>query len=91
MPCGAGRLSCAFRDDWWVQGRSDDQRELLEAESVAGHLLKGDNVFAFWGRTAGSCFPRRSSPIFSFATGPPECAGRGNGERDHAASLARLV
>jgi hypothetical protein len=30
-----------------VQGRSDDQRELLTAESVAGHLLKGDSVFAF--------------------------------------------
>jgi IS5 family transposase len=30
-----------------VQGRSDDQRELLDAESVAGHLLKGDSVFAF--------------------------------------------
>jgi IS5 family transposase len=30
-----------------VQGRSDDQRELLDAESVAGHLLKSDSVFAF--------------------------------------------
>ncbi|MGO9926839.1 MAG: IS1182 family transposase [Mycobacterium sp.] len=30
-----------------MQGRSDDQRELLDAESVAGHLLKGDSVFAF--------------------------------------------
>ena len=24
-----------FADNWWVQGRSDDQRELLDAESVA--------------------------------------------------------
>jgi IS5 family transposase/transposase len=30
-----------------VQGRSDSQRELLDAESVAGHLLKVDSVFAF--------------------------------------------
>ena len=30
-----------------MQGRSDDQRELLDAESVAGHLLKPDSVFAF--------------------------------------------
>src|SRR5262245_21543836 len=30
-----------------VQGRSDDQRELLDAESVAGHLLKAGSVFAF--------------------------------------------
>ena len=34
-------------DDLGVQGRSDDQRELLDAESVAGHLLKADSVFAF--------------------------------------------
>jgi transposase len=34
-------------DDFGVQGRSDVQRELLDAESVAGHLLKADSVFAF--------------------------------------------
>jgi IS5 family transposase len=36
-----------FRDDLRVQGRSDDQRELLDVESVAGHLLKAGSVFAF--------------------------------------------
>jgi IS5 family transposase len=30
-----------------VQGRSEDQRELLDVESVAGHLLKPGSVFAF--------------------------------------------
>ena len=30
-----------------MQGRSDDQRELLDVESVAGHLLKRGSVFAF--------------------------------------------
>jgi transposase len=30
-----------------VQGRSDDQRELLDVESVAGHLLRPGSVFAF--------------------------------------------
>ena len=35
------------RDDFGVQGRSDDQRELLDAESIAGHLLKAGSVFAF--------------------------------------------
>lgn len=34
-------------DDVGVQGRSECQRELLDAESVAGHLLKVDSVFAF--------------------------------------------
>jgi hypothetical protein len=30
-----------------VQGRFDGQRELLDAESVAGHLLKPGSVFGF--------------------------------------------
>jgi len=50
-------LSWGFGDDWWVQGRSDDQRELLDAESVAGHLLKSDSVFAFLAAHRGELFP----------------------------------
>src|SRR3954451_21935936 len=34
-------------DPGGVQGRSDDQRDLLDVESVAGHLLKPGSVFAF--------------------------------------------
>jgi transposase len=30
-----------------MQGHSDDQRELMDVESVAGHLLKAGSVFAF--------------------------------------------
>jgi hypothetical protein len=40
-----------------VQGRSDDQRELLDAESVAGHLLKADSMFAFLAAHRGELFP----------------------------------
>jgi IS5 family transposase len=40
-----------------VQGRSDDQRELLDAESVAGHLLKSDSVFAFLAAHRHELFP----------------------------------
>ncbi len=40
-----------------MQGRSDDQRELLDAESVAGHLLKSDSVFAFLAAHRGELFP----------------------------------
>jgi hypothetical protein len=40
-----------------VQGRSDDQRELLDAESVAGHLLKSDSVFAFLAAHRQELFP----------------------------------
>jgi IS5 family transposase len=35
------------RDDLRVQGRSDEQRDLLDVESVAGHLLRPGSVFAF--------------------------------------------
>ncbi len=42
-----GLLGLIVGDDFGVQGRSEQQRELLDAESVAGHLLKADSVFAF--------------------------------------------
>lgn len=41
----------------WVQGRSDDQRELLDAESVAGHLMKAGSVFAFLAEHRKRLFP----------------------------------
>ena len=44
-------------DDCGVQGRSDGQRELLDAESVAGHLLKADSVFAFLAAHRAELFP----------------------------------
>jgi hypothetical protein len=37
--------------------RSDCQRELLDAESVAGHLLKADSVFAFLAVHRKELFP----------------------------------
>ncbi|HKR51942.1 MAG TPA: IS1182 family transposase [Pseudonocardiaceae bacterium] len=40
-----------------MQGRSDDQRELLDAESVAGHLLKPDSMFAFLAAHRHELFP----------------------------------
>jgi IS5 family transposase len=40
-----------------VQGRSDDQRELLDVESVAGHLLKPGSVFAFLAAHRTRLFP----------------------------------
>ncbi|UQB93162.1 MULTISPECIES: IS1182 family transposase [Mycobacterium] len=40
-----------------MQGRSDDQRELLDAESVAGHLLKGGSVFGFLAAHRRQLFP----------------------------------
>jgi IS5 family transposase len=40
-----------------VQGRSDPQRELLDVESVAGHLLPAGGVFAFLAAHRGELFP----------------------------------
>jgi transposase len=51
------RLVLFVGDDFGVQGRSDTQRELLDAESVAGHLLKVDSVFAFLATHRGELFP----------------------------------
>ena len=52
-----GLLIVVVRDDFSVQGRSDSQRELLDAESVAGHLLKAGSVFGFLGAHRRELFP----------------------------------
>jgi Transposase DDE domain/Transposase domain (DUF772) len=45
------------RDDFGVQGRSESQREILDAESVAGHLLKPGSVFGFLAAHRRELFP----------------------------------
>ena len=40
-----------------MQGRSEDQRDLLDVESVAGHLLKPGSVFAFLAEHRRELFP----------------------------------
>ena len=40
-----------------MPGRSEDQRDLLDVESVAGHLLKPGSVFAFLAAHRGERFP----------------------------------
>lgn len=55
-----------------MQGRSDDQRELLDAESVAGHLLKSDSVFAFLAAHRSSLFPEEMfADLFPSRRGRP--------------------
>ena len=56
-PQGFGRLVLVVGNDCGVQGRSDDQRELLDAESVAGHLLMSGSVFAFLAAHRRELFP----------------------------------
>jgi IS5 family transposase len=55
-----------------VQGRSDDQRELLDAESVAGHLLKSDSMFAFLAAHRSELFPEEMfADLFRSRRGRP--------------------
>jgi IS5 family transposase len=55
-----------------VQGYSDSQRELLDAESVTGHLLKPHSVFAFLAAHRGELFPDELfSDLFPSGRGRP--------------------
>nr|AJK73941.1 hypothetical protein RC58_02040 [Mycobacterium avium subsp. paratuberculosis] len=55
-----------------MQGRSDDQRELLDAESVAGHLLKADSMFAFLAAHRSQLFPEEMfADLFPSQRGRP--------------------
>jgi hypothetical protein len=60
------------REDWVVQGRADGQRELLDAESIAGHLLAPGSVFGFLAEHRGSLFPDELfADLFTSARGRP--------------------
>jgi IS5 family transposase len=50
-------LISVCRDDLGVQGRGKRQRDLLDVESVAGHLLKPGSVFAFLAEHRRRLFP----------------------------------
>jgi len=55
-----------------MQGRSDDQRELLDAESVAGHLLKPGSVHAFLAEHRKTLFPDQMfADLFPSGRGRP--------------------
>jgi transposase len=59
-------------DDFGMQGRSDAQRELLDAESVTGHLLKPHSVFAFLAAHREELFPDELfSDLFPSGRGRP--------------------
>ena len=65
-------LGGGVRDDFWVQGRSENQRELLDAESVAGDLLKAGSVFAFLAAHRSELFPDEMfADLFPTSRGRP--------------------
>ena len=57
---------------WGVQGRSEDQRDLLDVESVAGHLLPAGSVFAFLAEHRRRLFPEAMfADLFPSGRGRP--------------------
>jgi IS5 family transposase len=59
-----------------VQGHSDDQRELLDVESVAGHLIKPGSVFAFLAEHRSRLFPLELfADLFPSRRGRPSVPG----------------
>jgi hypothetical protein len=63
-------------DPGLVQGRSDDQRELLDVESVAGHLIKPGSVFAFLAAHRARLFPPELfDDLFPSRRGRPSVPG----------------
>jgi IS5 family transposase len=59
-----------------MQGRSEDQRELLDAESVAGHLLRPGSVFAFLAEHRKRLFPDEMfADLFVSGRGRPSVPG----------------
>jgi IS5 family transposase len=78
-------LISSGRDDLRVQGRSDEQRELLDVESVAGHLLKPGSVFAFLAGHRRELFPDEL-----FADLFPSGRGRPSVPADVVASVITL-
>ena len=57
---------------WGVQGRSEDQRDLLDVESVAGHLLAAGSVFAFLAEHRRRLFPEAMfADLFPSGRGRP--------------------
>jgi hypothetical protein len=55
-----------------MQGRSEDQRDLLDAEFLSGHLLKPGSVFAFLAEHRGRLFPDEMfADLFRSGTGRP--------------------
>jgi hypothetical protein len=44
-------------DNWWVQGRSDPQRELLDTAALVGHLVPAGSVYPVLAEHRERLFP----------------------------------
>jgi hypothetical protein len=75
IPRGGGRAGRGLLGWFGVQGRSDDQREILDAEALAGHLLKAGSVFGFLAADRRELFPdEMSADLFPTGRSYPSVA-----------------
>ena len=44
-------------DNWWVQGRSGFDRELLDTAALVGHLVPAGSVYGFLAEHRREVFP----------------------------------
>jgi hypothetical protein len=59
-------------DNWWVQGRSDPQRELLDTAALVGHLVPAGSVYGFLAEHRREVFPDgRFADLFPSGRGRP--------------------
>jgi transposase len=63
-------------DNWWVQGRSGSERELLDTASLVGHLVPAGSVYAFLAEHRGRVFPDGMfADLFPSGKGRPSVPG----------------
>jgi transposase len=63
-------------DNWWVQGRSGSERELLDTASLVGHLVPAGSVYGFLAEHRGEVFPDGLfTDLFPSGRGRPSVPG----------------
>jgi hypothetical protein len=62
-------------DTWWVQGRSDPDRELLDTAALVGHLVPAGSVYGFLAEHRGEVFGRAVRRPVPVGAAPPSVPG----------------
>ena len=76
MRCADTPRLSGLIDNWWVQGRSGSDRELLDTASLVGHLVPAGSVYAFLAEHRGRVFPDGMfTDLFPSGRGRPSVPG----------------